>query len=193
MARLVLTVILTAVAVVVTLAMSGRGDPVVATLEGNYAYSRGDYVGATIRYLQLDSQLADDDLRRAHLDFNLANVYVSLGELEPGWATLRSAAERQVPELQVAIAYNLGGVLFQMGRYAEAAAAFRDALLVDPSLADAKINLELALRKMATATDAAQQSEVTANERAGTEAVLEFIRGRETAATPPPVASGGGY
>lgn len=193
MARLVLTASLTVVAVVLIVAMNGRGDPVVATLEGNYAYSKGDYVGATIRYLQIDDHLVEDDLRRAHLDFNLANVYVSLGELEPGWATLRAAAEWQVPELQVAIAYNLGGVLFQLGRYKEAAAAFRDALLGDPSFDDAKVNLELALRKMATATDAAEQSEVTAKERAGTAVVLEFIRGRESAATPPPVTSGGGY
>ena len=193
MARFVLTVVLTAVAVALVVAMSGRSDPVVATLEGSYAYSRGDYVSATIRYLQLDSQLAEEDIRRAHLDFNLANVYISLGELEPGWATLRSAVERQVPELQGAIAYNLGGVLFQLGRYAEAAAAFRDALLGDPSFEDAKVNLELSLRKMATAIVATQQSEVAAKERAGTAVVLEFIRGRESAATPPPVASGGGY
>ena len=84
-------------------------------------------------------------------------------------------------------------MLFQLGRYEDAALAFRDALIGNPSLQDAKVNLELALRKMATAADAARQTVAPANQTDGAAVVLEFIRGREATASIPPAGGGSGY
>jgi tetratricopeptide (TPR) repeat protein len=194
MARAVLTAILTALTLLVVAFANGRSSPTLATLEGNYAYSRGDYVGATIRYLQIDDSVTAEDVRRSFLDYNLANVYVSLGELEPGLAALEVAAARDVPELRFRVAYNLGSVLFQLGRAGEAALAFRDALLESPSTHDAKVNLELALRKIASNAEPNANSEVpSSGSGEATDLVLEFVRRREAAAATLPAANGSGY
>ena len=194
MARAVLTAAFTLLALVVVGFANARSDPTMATLEGNYAYSRGDYVGATIRYLQIDSEVDEEDPRRSFLDYNLANVYVSLGEIDPGLATLQLARERGVPELRFRVAYNLGSVLFQLGRPGDAAMAFRDALLENPASFDAKVNLELALRKMASTTAPREIEELPQDgSDAATELVLEFIRRREAATAALPAPSSGGY
>lgn len=43
--------------------------------------------------------------------------------------------------------YNLGNFYFAAGLYPEAARAYQQALLIDPNDADARYNLELALKK----------------------------------------------
>ncbi len=44
--------------------------------------------------------------------------------------------------------YNLGNTAYRMEKYPEAVEAFREALLLNPSDMDAKVNLELAMKKM---------------------------------------------
>ena len=76
MARYLLSTAPVVALVLLTLAAGGSREPRLATLTGNYAFARGDYVRATSNYLN-----AGGDTERAHLTYNLGNTYLALGEI----------------------------------------------------------------------------------------------------------------
>ncbi len=98
---------------------------------------------------------------RARIAYNLSGVYASLGELEPALRQLeRSLApapggaggrRRADEELRFRANFNLGVLLYTLGRYPQAAAACIRALQVKPGSWPAKVNLELCLKKMQAA------------------------------------------
>ncbi|HET8760808.1 MAG TPA: tetratricopeptide repeat protein, partial [Nitrospiria bacterium] len=74
---------------------------------------------------------------------HLGDLFASIARWADAEAEYRAAA-RLVPHPDL---YNsLGVALAQQDRFAEAVAAFRDALAMDPSHADAKANLDMALQ-----------------------------------------------
>ena len=122
-------------------------DDEIAMVKGNYAYSRGEYQDATIRYLEAIDHQRDT---RAWAFYNLGNVYYSLGELESALSRWdQAAAANPGRELSFSIQFNRGIAAYNQGRFDEAFALFREALILQPSSVDAKINLELAQRKVA--------------------------------------------
>ncbi len=107
---------------------------------------------ATYHYLQADKESA-----RPWVLYNLGNVYLSLGELDPGILTLEQArmgpidgTRRQVRDVLFRIAFNRGVAYYDKLEYAEAAAAFVEALKMRPGSWDAKINLELSQKARQT-------------------------------------------
>jgi len=114
-------------------------------IEGNYAFSRGEYEEANLVYIQgLDtSEYAD------RLLFNLGNVYHSLGESPAAMEEWQSSVnESQDPELLFRIAFNRGVLHYEMGNYQSAYNDFRKALRLEPDDVEAKANLEYCLRKL---------------------------------------------
>lgn len=61
---------------------------------------------------------------------------------------LEAAARSEAPAVAAKASYNLGNARFGANDFAGAVEAYRDALRSDPGYADAKHNLELALRKL---------------------------------------------
>ena len=181
-----------ALALVLLMVLTGRGrEPRLATLEGNYAFARGDYVRATSNYLG-----AGGDAPQPHLAYNLGNTYLALGEIDAGVERLLSVADSGDRGLLWRVAFNLGHARYQAGRYLEAAYHFRDALLLAPESMDAKINLELALRKVRTTPPQVEQDPAAAAGASAPAArILEFIRRLEPAPRPalPPGSDHGGY
>ena len=111
---------------------------------GNAAFAEQDYARAVEKYQE--AVVADPELA--------APVYNTASAL------YRQEAYDQVPAaLQVAMTnadeiltqqshYNLGNSLFKAEDYAGAVEAYKEALRFDPQDLDAKVNLELALRKL---------------------------------------------
>ena len=162
-------------------------EPPIATVAGNYAFVRGDYVAATIHYLAAAAGGAagPEPSRQPYLDYNLGSTYLALGEAAAGMELLRGARATD-HRLRGRAAFNLGNAHYESGNYRAAALSYRDALLLAPDSVDAKINLELALRRLQTSSPAAatHRRPAAAAGAAQTARILEFIRRREP---PPPV------
>jgi tetratricopeptide (TPR) repeat protein len=134
-----------AVAALLLICGCGIGEPLFEVLDGNYRHSIGDYTEATVRYLKaLDSGKYPE-----YLHYNLGNVYNALGETGPAIDELSlAAATPSGRELEFRSHFNLGSALFSMGLYDKAVFQFKAALKAKPRELDAKVNLELAIRKM---------------------------------------------
>mgnify|MGYP001809952553 CR=1 FL=1 len=125
---------------------------------GNYAYSRGEYQDATIKYLQAYEK---DQASRPWALYNLGNVYYSLGELESALARWEEAAKANPDrDLSFAIQFNRGIAAYNQGRYADSFSLFREALLIRPASLETKINLELSQRKLQVSDRPAESASI---------------------------------
>lgn len=112
--------------------------------QGARAYANGDYQRANIAYIEASGS-EDNALQIA---FNLGTVYYALGEVsaaESEWQIAEGTADQ---ELAYRVFFNYGVLLFERGEYAEAYEKFRNALEIEPTGIEAKINLELTMEKM---------------------------------------------
>lgn len=174
-------------ALLVLLAAGGRQPPV-AVLEGNYDFARGDLARAIRHYrgaVRAGSHVAA---------YNLANARLAVGESDAGLALLQRIPADVHPELRRRVAFNLGHAHYRAGRYREAALHFRDALARGPQSADARVNLELALRRMhAGRPRLSPMAATTPADGTGSD-LLEQLRTLQTAIPALPQAGGaGGY
>jgi Ca-activated chloride channel family protein len=110
--------------------------------EANDLFAAGDYQGALDIYQELLAQRPDVD----ELSYNAGNALHRLQSYERAVsATSRALPPRDV-QLGVDTYYALGNHLLFLGRLEEAYVAYRNALLLDPTDADSKYNLEVVLR-----------------------------------------------
>ena len=190
MARYLLSTAPAVALLLLLLVLGGGRQPLLATLAGNYAHVRGDYVHATINYL-----LAGVDSEQPHLAYNLGNTYLALGEIDAGVERLLSVAPEDDRELLWRTAFNLGHARYQAGHYLQAAHHFRDALLLVPESVDAKVNLEYALSKVRATPPRGARDAAVPDADAQSARILEFVRGLEAERRPrlPPAAGGDGY
>lgn len=174
------------VVVVATLALFSceRSNPYISVIEGNYATGQGHYQEATVHYLNA----LDADTDPARVSYDLANVYHSLGEAEAALDLWKKASNTKDSALLFALSYNEGVQYYELGKYDDAYNSFRSALTYDPSSMNAKVNLELALRKIQGTQSPAENSssppkDQTAanNQMSDQEAtrVLEYVRRKE--------------
>ena len=187
MARYVLSTAPALVLALVLLAAGGR-QPRVAVLEGNYDFARGDLVRAMRHYR------GATHAGSPFVAYNLANAYLALGDSDAGLALLQRVGDDAPPELRRRVAFNLGHAHYRAGRYREAALHFRDALMLGPQSADARINLELALRRMhGGPPEPAPAADGTLAGGAESD-LLERLREQQAAAPAlPPDSGAGGY
>ncbi len=80
--------------------------------------------------------------------YDLGTVYYALGEVDAAESEWRIAANTLDEELAYRVSFNYGVLLYERGAYAEAYEKFRNALEINPSGVEAKINLELTIEKM---------------------------------------------
>lgn len=114
-------------------------------LLGNAAFSRGDYREANSYY----EQAKNSDNYTAWVDYNLANTHYALGGAEYSenlW--LVAANESTSDDVKYSSLYNLGFLEYQRGSFVNSYSYFRDALQIKPNSIPAKINLEIAQKKI---------------------------------------------
>ncbi len=122
----------------------GNPRPYLNVLQGNYSYGQGHYQPATVRYL---SALKYEEYR-PWIQYNLGNVYHSLGESEEALKMWNEASKSNEEDILFGVSFNRGVLYYEMGRYNEAYREFKYALQLDSSNMEAKINLELCYRKI---------------------------------------------
>jgi FOG: TPR repeat len=115
---------------------------------GNALYAQGDYSLALQAYQE--AMVASPDYPVPY--YNAASALKQTGRLQAAVAALEQALKTADGPLAAAAYYNLGNVYFEMARYEEALAVYREALLLDPQDGDARFNYELTLLRIATAT-----------------------------------------
>jgi tetratricopeptide (TPR) repeat protein len=117
---------------------------------GNRAYRRGDYSRAVERYRAALAGRGVDP----RLSYNLGTALLRLGEADLAHERLTESLDARSPELRARVFYNLGNALVGRGGGEDAedlrAAidAYRRSLLLNPTLEDARWNLELAWRRL---------------------------------------------
>ena len=141
---------------------SERFDAGTKLLEGSIQWNRKNYQQAVAHYLEVgdiatetnDTELTDYAL------FGLATTYMMQDESEAALRRFNAISQDAPDSIKFAVLYNSGIVAHQNGDYQRAASYFRDALRIDSSSIDAKINLELSLRQSVSQSNAAE-SELT--------------------------------
>jgi Ca-activated chloride channel homolog len=112
--------------------------------EGNRLYREKKYDEALKRYTE--AQLEAPDAPQLH--YNLGNVLYRKGDLEKARDEYRRALASADPGLDPLSVYNMGNTFFSQQQYKDAVSAYQRALKLNPTDADAKRNLELALLRM---------------------------------------------
>lgn len=113
-------------------------------LEGNREYEAKAYDEALAAYTE--AQVPAPDAPELHYD--LGNVLYRKGDFEGAESAYRRALAAAPPAFAPDPSYNLGNALYRAERYDEAVSAYRRALEARPRDADARRNLELALRAL---------------------------------------------
>ncbi len=149
-------------------------------IEGNYAFSRGEYQEANLSYLNVK----DSELYRDYISYNLGNVYYALGEIDSAFNEWQSIEDNIVNKIKIRTFFNEGVLLFELSRYEEAYEIFRKILVLESSNINAKINLEYCIAKMNFNTenriDISKSSVENLEKTDNVSRVLDFVKRRET-------------
>ncbi len=153
--------------------------PQLAVVQANYAFGRGQYQDAIVRYFDI---IESEDYR-AYVAYNLANAYHALGESEAALELWDEAEQGEHEELSFGIRFNRGLLFYEQGRYRQAYDEFRAALTIESGSLEAKRNLELAFQRIQAGAGIDQVERVERDgdhePSAETSRVLEYIRRRE--------------
>jgi Ca-activated chloride channel family protein len=114
-----------------------------AVTDGNASLQKGKAEEALSRYDQAVAALPADP----GVHFNRGTALFALSRYDEAIAELMKATESKSPSLKAAAFYNLGNSYFKADRYADAIAAYKHSLALEPGDMRAKWNLELALQK----------------------------------------------
>ncbi len=116
-------------------------------LSGSLEWNRKEYPEATADFLSvMDSARKEGDIKtEQYAIFDLATTYLVQGENEAARLRFEELSSDLPDDVHFALLYNLGILAHRNGNYAGAADFFKQALLIDSSNVDAKLNLELSL------------------------------------------------
>jgi tetratricopeptide (TPR) repeat protein len=152
--------------------------PLLDVLIGNNHYTRGEYGQSIIHY----HKALDRNRHEPYIYYDLGNVYAALGENAPALDTLHKALAGQNHDLLFRTNFNLGILYYESGQFEEAVNHFIDALKAEPDSVEAKINLELALKKLKSQSTtntkiSSKQQENQLNEQS--QQIIDLIKKRE--------------
>lgn len=94
----------------------------------------------------------EDDYLRQYGLFGLSSTYIMQNENDAALERINQISEGAPDDIRFAALYNTGIIAHRKGEYEAAAEAFKQALMLDGSSLDAKINLELSLMKQSVTT-----------------------------------------
>lgn len=114
-----------------------------AVEDGNAQMNAGKAEAALAQYDKAVAAMPNDP--GAHFDRGVA--LHALSRYDEAIVEFMRATEARQPDLKASAFYNLGNSYFKANRYADAIAAYKRSLVLEPSNVRAKWNLELALQK----------------------------------------------
>jgi len=149
-------------------------------LRGNYMFYLGRYQDALIYYYKVD-QLKRHSSR---VRYNIGNVYWALGESDVAldtWARIEHSDDQTDDDILLGISFNRGLLYYEQGHFQQAYQNFIRALSIDPSHVEAKVNLELALKKLRASQQISRMEQGGAKKQVDvtTERILSYIKRKE--------------
>ena len=122
---------------------------------GHGSYLGGDYTSAMEHY----ERAAERDPGSAEPLYNTGNTLYRMEEFGESMLRYDEALRDAEGELRSSGFFNRGNASFRISQYDEAVEAYKEALRINPNDADAKHNLELALRQLPPQAQAQAQQE----------------------------------
>lgn len=122
---------------------------------GNDLTGREDYAAAIEAY-QVAQVLAPD---RPEAYYNAAIALSNADQLDEALAAVEQSLETADADLMRDAHYNLGNVYYRTGRFYDAVSAYQQVLLMNPDDAEARYNMELALRFAVPPSPTAQEQQ----------------------------------
>lgn len=119
-----------------------------------------DYQESTTGFLKVieDAEINQDKEILQYGLFGLASSYIMQDEETAALEKLEAITPDAPDNLRFSTYYNMGIIAHKHGEYEKAAEAFRQALLIDNTNIDAKINLELSLMENTSTSSARNQN-----------------------------------
>lgn len=116
-------------------------------LEGSWFWYQKKYNDSVAKYLQtvFDAQNDGNPLLEQYAVYDLATTYLVQNENNVALERYRQLENVEDKNIRYAVFYNCGIIANRKGNYEEAAKCFRNALKIDGTKIDAKINLEISL------------------------------------------------
>lgn len=142
-------------------------------LEGRLEWNRKNYQQATVCFLEalnMAKQNNDSYLEQYAL-YGLASTYLMLEENNAATERLGQIAPDASDEIRFAILYDLGLLSHKKGDYETAASYFKQALMIDGSDVQAKINLELSLDKISVQNNIKERNITSVSENSDEQAL----------------------
>jgi Ca-activated chloride channel homolog len=147
-----------ALGVLLVAAMTGpvsAADVASSNNEGNRLYEQKRYDEALRKYT--DAQAKKPTAPELH--YNIGNVLFRKGDIDKAIEEYRRAQVTTSTRLRQAATYNQGNALLQQGKAQDAINSYVQALRLDPNDAEAKRNLELALKLLQQQKQQQQQQQ----------------------------------
>jgi Ca-activated chloride channel family protein len=148
-------------------------------MEANYLYSRNRYDEAIIIYLKAlnyENAAPYAEYGLALTFYHLDNEVTALRHYNDSQRLLEAFSAGEHRELRFRNHYNSGIILFEKEDYQSAAAAFKDALRIDPRRMDAKRNLELSLMSISLESRTENRTDSNQEQR---EILYDYLRHEE--------------
>ena len=134
-------------------------------LEGTISWYQKNYTNATSRFADIaeKSVFSNDPYLLQYGLYGLSSAYIMQNEGDAALEKINQISKDAPADIRFAAMYNAGIIAHTKGDYSLAVKYFKDALLVDSSNIDAKINLELSLSKedAAKTTESQYQAKTT--------------------------------
>ena len=151
-------------------------------LEGSWYWYQHRYNDSIAEYLQtvFDAAEINDEILTQYAVYDLATTYLSQNENDVALERYLSLENAEDKRVRYATFYNCGVIAHRKGDYDEAARCFRNALKIDGTRIDAKINLELSIMNAEKEAKSKENmlNQVSQNDTPSTmeQAVFERIR-----------------
>lgn len=151
-------------------------------LTSTWNWYQHKYNDSIAGYLQTSCEAValEDKLLEQYAVYGLAVTYLSQNENDAALERFKQVDEADAKAVRYAANYNCGIIAYRKGNYDTASQYFREALKVDGSKLDAKINLELSLKNSEKEAKARENIISRVNETDGSnimeDAVFERIR-----------------
>lgn len=116
-------------------------------LNGRLEWNRKEYQDAIADFLVVleNARIAGDKELEQYALYNLATTYLMQDEKDATLSRFDEIAQDAGDDVKFAVYYNSGILAHRNGNYEKAAECFKNALSIDNSSIDAKINLELSI------------------------------------------------
>lgn len=137
---------------VVFITFSGCSLDTLKTFSGANSYHQNKYQKSISLFLDvLENSEQDENItNQVYSTYNLATSYLMLGEDEIALQYFLRIPQNVPNDIKYASLYNIGLIYFQKGDFSTASDYFKNAIKVDNSKLEAKLNMELSLQMIET-------------------------------------------